>query len=644
MPGNFWYQSTPRLRQALLSKRRSLVEFGVGPLSTPAYAPDQVMVALSVAGTAALGIAPVVSLLVYVVVAMMALTYWLVSEVSPTGGDYGLVRRAWPAAATVSAAALVSGFALLAALASAGAATYLATLLPSLADHTVAVSIAIITFVALSSLRPRRAASRGRAVIVGAGWAAITLLIAVAAIRYFSGGLPPAPSADLTLVVSQDLQSGLASGTGVIAIVQSVALGAAVLTGVSTPITVVRAHRRPRERNALTVLLILAVGVCLALLAVVSLARAAHVVVAVDPASQLLRDGHPLSNYVQAPVLAQISQAIFTSIPVLHEAVIIALISVLIATAGTAFRALPILGSGLARDGVLPRQFYMRADRQAFTHAVLALAVGAMVAVILNQADVDNLVALYVVVVLLTAIVTQIALIIELGRRRADSTTAQWRHTYRRRRIAAAIGMIVTAVLFFAALSTANDRKTWAAPIVVLVLAGGMSLLQTHYRKVARELFTDDPAASYRAVGRVHAVIPLATINKPTLRALGYAYALRPFTLTAVHVSLNEDRAHALQRAWAEAHMPYDLTMVASPGKAVTAPLVDYIRGLAARHPHDVVMVLLPEYVPHRRWLDIWHNHTARRLRMKLRALPNVVVAIVGGHEGENSDEGTTHA
>lgn len=602
------------------------------------------MVALSVAGTAALGIAPVVSLLIFAVVAMMALTYWLVSGVSPTGGDYGLVKRSWPAAATVSAAALVSGFALLAALASAGAATYLSILVPPLAEHTVAVSVAIIAFVALSSLRPRRVASRGRTLIVGVGWAAVTILIAVAAIRYFSGGLPPAPTADLTPVVPHNLRSGITSSPGIIAVVQSVALGAAVLTGVCTPITVVRAHRRPRERNALTVLLILAIGVSLTLLAVVSLARAAHVVVAVDPVSQLLRDGKPLTGYIQTPVLAQISQAIFTSIPVLHEAVLIAVIGVLIATAGTAFRALPILGSGLARDGVLPRQFYMRADRQAFTHALLALAVGAMAAVVLNRADVDNLVALYVVVVFLTAIVTQIALIIELGRRRAGSTSAQWRRTYRRRRIAAAISLGVTIILFFAALSTGDDRQTWAAPIVVIVLAGAMTLLQSHYRKVARELFTDDPAAAYRAVGRVHAVIPLATINKPTLRALGYAYAMRPFTLTAVHVSLNEDRAQALQRAWADANMPYDLTMVASPGKAVTAPLVDYIRGLAARHPQDVVMVLLPEYVPHRRWLDIWHNHTARRLRMRLRALPNVVVAIVGGHESADHDEDAANA
>ncbi|NDU78084.1 DNA-binding protein, partial [Actinomadura sp. DSM 109109] len=149
-----------------------------------------------------------------------------------------------------------------------------------------------------------------------------------------------------------------------------------------------------------------------------------------------------------------------------------------------------------------------------------------------------------------------------------------------------------------------------------------------HYDSVARELELNSP--SDRALpSRVHAVIMISDLNKPTMRAIQFAKATVPTFLEAVIVDVDPDATERLLERWDEEDIDIPLRIIASPYREITNPLIDHIRRIRSEHPRDMVEVFIPEYVVGHWWEHLLHNQTALVARARLHFMPGVLISSV---------------
>jgi hypothetical protein len=162
-----------------------------------------------------------------------------------------------------------------------------------------------------------------------------------------------------------------------------------------------------------------------------------------------------------------------------------------------------------------------------------------------------------------------------------------------------------------------------AMPALYLLMKG----IERHYRHVAQEL-APDPGGMVLPP-RVHAVVLVSRLHKPTLQALAYARATRPDTLTALTVASSPEDVRALQAEWALRGIPVSLTELDAPYRDITGPVLDHVATLRRTSPRDLVVVYIPEYVVGHWWEHLLHNQSAFRLKARLLFQRGVMVTSV---------------
>ena len=173
-------------------------------------------------------------------------------------------------------------------------------------------------------------------------------------------------------------------------------------------------------------------------------------------------------------------------------------------------------------------------------------------------------------------------------------------------------------------------RGAWIALVAMAVVYVAMYAVRRHYDQVATELaLGDDPANSRALPSRVHAIVLLARLHKPAMRAVAYARATRPSMLEAVTVNVDAEATEALRKQWEELEIPVPLRVLDSPFREITRPVLGYVKSIRRESPRDLVVVYIPEYVVGRWWEHMLHNQSALRLKSRLLFTPGVVVASV---------------
>src|SRR5205807_10173331 len=173
------------------------------------------------------------------------------------------------------------------------------------------------------------------------------------------------------------------------------------------------------------------------------------------------------------------------------------------------------------------------------------------------------------------------------------------------------VGALVTALVLVIVLITKFTHGAWLVVIAMPTLYVLMTAVHRHYRRVAEELAPDPAGAVLPA--RIHAVVLVSRLHKPALRALAYARATRPDTLTALTVATTEEELRDLQAQWTERGIPVPLTVLESKYRHITGPVPDFIAERRGMGPRDVVVVYLPEYVVGHWWEHLLHNQSALR-------------------------------
>jgi hypothetical protein len=357
----------------------------------------------------------------------------------------------------------------------------------------------------------------------------------------------------------------------------------------------------------------------------IALAQLAEVKIAEDPA---IKFADAPAGYVQQTMVAQLADAVFSAFRPGFYFVVVMTALILALAANTAFNGFPVLGSILAQDRFLPRQLHTRGDRLAFSNGIVILAAFAVVLVVGFQAEVTRLIPLYTVGVFVSFTLSQTGMVRHWNRLLRTERDPKVRTRMFRSRAINMFGLTLTGIVLVIVLITKFLLGAYIAIIAMAVLFMLMKGIHRHYDTVGKQMAAegDEPLM---LPSRVHAIVLVSKLHKPTLRALAFAKAARPYTLEAVTVDVDRDESDALQADWDRRGIPIPLKRLASPYREITRPILQYVRDIRRQSPRDVVMVYIPEYVVGHWWEHLLHNQSALRLKGRLLFEPNVMVTSV---------------
>ena len=621
-----------QLGETLLPKKIAFPVFASDALSSVAYAPDEVFIMLSIAGASAYSWSWKVGIAVAVVMAAVIASYRQTVHAYPSGGgDYEVATKnlGRTAGMTVASALLVD-YVLTVAVSISSAAQYAAAAAPVLSDHEAPFAIGLVALLMAMNLRGIRESGTVFAVPTYLFMAAMLAMCGYGLLRLAAGDLPQVESASLRIEASPGWEGELTTVALIFMLARAFSSGSVALTGVEAISNGVPAFRKPKSRNAATTLLLLGLIAITMMLSVITLARQMGLRY-VDPrdVDRLLRaDGTPVgADYDQDTVVAQIAKALFEGFPPGFYLLVVITGVVLVLAANTAFNGFPVLGSILAEDGLAPRALGSRGDRLAYSNGIVFLSGMAILLIWAFDAEVTRLIQLYIVGVFVSFTLSQLGMIRHWTRHlRAEKHPAVRRRMQRSRAINA-VGLCFTGVVLVIVLVTKFLAGAWIAVTAMALFFMVMQAISGHYRNVALELAADEEDKVLPT--RVHAIVLVGRLHKPTLRALAFAKASRPNVLEGVYVATDPQQTNRMLTEWDERNLGVPLKVLHSPYRELARPIVEYAQEIRAANPRGVVAVYIPEYVVGRWWEQLLHNQTALRLKGRLLFSPGVMVISV---------------
>jgi amino acid transporter len=618
---------TDRLAHTLLPKRIALPVFASDAMSSVAYAPQEILVTLSVAGVSAYMFSPWIALAVVTLMAAVVASYRQNVHAYPSGGgDYEVVTaNHGPRWGLVVASALLVDYVLTVSVSIASAAANIGSLVPFVATHKVEFAVGAIVVLTALNLRGIRESGTFFAIPTYAFVVGIFAMVIWGATRAFLlGDEMRAESADFQLLEEGDHLSGLAL---LFLVLRAFSSGSAALTGVEAISNGVPAFRKPKSKNAATTLALMGGFAIVMFLGLIMLASITKATLAENPAHQLV---NAPEGYEQKTLVAQLAEAVFSGFGPAVWYVVFFTGLILVLAANTAFNGFPVLGSILAQDRYLPRQLHTRGDRLAFSNGIVGLAAFAIVLIIAFDAEVTRLIQLYIVGVFVSFVLSQSGMIRHWNRLlRNDPTEADARRM-RRSRAVNAFGFTMTAAVLVIVLITKFTHGAWIAIAAMAVIYALMTGIRKHYDRVAEELRQAElNRESMTLPSRNHAIVLVSKLHLPTRRALAYARATRPDVLEAVTVNVDDADTRALVAQWEKEDFSVPLKVVESPYREITKPVLQYVKRVRSANPRDVVTVYIPEYVVGRWWEQFLHNQSALRLKGRLLFQPGVMVTSV---------------
>jgi len=620
-----------QLGETLLPKRIALPVFASDALSSVAYAPDEIFIMLAIAGASAYAWSWKVAIAVALVMAAVIASYRQTVHAYPSGGgDYEVATvNLGRTAGTTVASALLIDYVLTVAVSISAASQYAAAAVPAFFEHEVIVAVVMVVLLTAMNLRGIRESGGFFAIPTYLFMFAVLGMCVYAFIQMATGTLPDVESASLEIQPDEGWDQPLTTIGLLFLLARAFSSGCAALTGVEAISNGVPAFQRPKSKNAATTLLLLAMIAISMIVSVVVLAKQMGLRY-VDPHDlhKLTLDGERLpDDYDQHTVIAQIARAVFTDFSPGFYFVVVVTGIILVLAANTAFNGFPVLGSILAKDGFAPRALGARGDRLAYSNGIVFLAVMAIALIVAFGAETTKLIQLYIVGVFVSFNLSQLGMIRHWTRALATERDPSERRRMFNARVINAIGLTFTAVVLVVVLITKFTHGAWITILAMGFFFVIMRAIKGHYNSVEIELAADETDKALPT--RVHAMVLVSKLHKPTLRALAFAKATRPNSLEGVYVSVDSAETARLMEEWDERNLGVPLKVLHSPYREVVKPIVEYASAIRGANPRSVVAVYIPEYVVGHWWEQLLHNQTALRLKGRLLFTPGVMVTSV---------------
>ncbi len=589
---------------------RGLAIFASDNISSSAYATEEIMRVLILAGVSALTLTMPITFSILAILAIVVLSYRQVIRAYPNGGGSYVVAHEnlgrW--AGLTAGAALLTDYILTVAVSVSAGVTALTSAFPVLYDRRVPIAVGVVIVMTIINLRGIGESGRVFTIPTYIYVFAMLGLLGYGLVRTASGTLPDyTPPADW-------IEGHAAEPLALLLILRAFASGSVALTGTEAVSNGVPAFKPPEVRNAQVTLVAMGALFATIFLGISFLAGRLGIVPDPDEVesvnSVLTRAlvGHGWYYY-----LIQFSTALL-----------------LILAANTAFNGFPRLASILAQDHYLPRQFSYRGDRLAFTGGIVLLAFVAGVLIWVYDASVTGLIPLYTVGVFLAFTLSQLGLVRRWWQRRDEERGWQFLLVLN------GAGALATGVVALVVGISKFALGAWMVLILIPVLVWMMWKIQQHYETLATSERSIPETPLDPAAIRLRAIVPIANLGLAARQALAYALCVaEPDHVMAVNVTDSEQEAEALHEEWKSGRYRGRLVVIESPFRSLLRPLMMYIAAMQEAHPADVIMVVLPEYVPAHWWEQLLHNQTALRIKGALLFRRGIITVNVPYHVRE---------
>lgn len=589
-----------------LSKRLALPIFSSDAISSSAYATEEMLRVLVIAGAGAFLLSLELAIGIAILLAIVALSYRQICRAYPNGGGaYAVARHELtPLLGLVAAAALLIDYVMVVAVSSSSAVEQLISLAPDLNPLRVEVALAAIAVITVLNLRGIREAGRAFAVPTYLFVGLALVVIALGGWRALTGeagALPPHPEA-------------MPLGTqaiGLLLVLRAFASGAVALTGTEAIANGVPAFEPPESRNAARTLMVMAVLLAVLFIGITLVAEVWQLV----PSEE--GSGGPT-------VIALVAQVAFGRDNPLYFLFQVSTALILFLAANTSYNAFPRLTALLATDGYLPRQLAFRGDRLAYSWGVLLLSGVAGILVVAFGGVTTLLIPLYSVGVFICFTLSQSGMVLHWLRSRERGRW--WRLGVN------LLGAVLTGVVLVVVSTVKFTAGAWIVLVLVPLIVAVMVFISRQYRATASQLAVRPDYVATAPRREERAVVPVPAINRAVIQAVNVARSITD-DVRAVYVSDDPDAAEDLRRTW-EAQIPgVPLVLVESPYRALAEPFMAYLdildMALPPDRPEPVTFVVIPEFVARRWWERILYNQSARLLRRSLVGRPHTVVVDV---------------
>jgi amino acid transporter len=583
------------------SRVTGLAVLSSDPLSSVAYATEEILRVLTIGGVAALSLVTPIGAVIATMLAIVVFSYRQTIHAYPSGGGAYIVAKEnlGRLPSLIAAASLLIDYVLTVSVSIAAGVAAITSAVPHLRLTPVELCLFFVAILTMGNLRGIRESGRLFAGPTYIFIVSILAMIAVGAWRYFSGTLHPIPMSE------HQLPPGT-TALPLFVLLTAFSNGCTALTGVEAVSNGVPAFRPPESKNAAQTLVAMAV---MSITMFVGITLLAHAYAIVPNDSET--------------VVSQMARATFGGRGWPYYLVQAATMAILVLAANTAYADFPRLASILARDRFLPRQFMNQGDRLAFSNGILILSVLASVLLVMFGGDTHALIPLYMIGVFVSFTLSQAGMVMHWRSLRGPG----WK-------ISAAIsgfGAVVTGIVLLIVATTKAAEGAWIILVMIPVLVTIFEITRRHYDHVAAEL----TLRSWRPEpqGRHVVLVPIGGLQRAVVKALRYGRTLAE-DVRAVYVEIDSAGTESIRKLWPEWGQNVDLVVLESPYRSLMEPLLEYIEQVQREDPNGYVTVILPEFVPRRIWQHLLHNQHALLIKGALLFKPNVVVTSVPFHLG----------
>jgi amino acid transporter len=588
---------TAQARHERLGKATALAVFASDALSSVAYATEEILLVLMVAGSVALSYSLPIGFAIVILIAIVVSSYRQTILAYPQGGGAYVVSKdnLGTVPGLIAAAALLIDYVLTVAVSVAAGIAAVTSAVPALYRYRVWLCVFGVAAIAIANLRGIRES--------GKIFAAPTYLFVVSLFTLVVYGSLGAVLDFLGEAPYQPHPPGL-EGIGLFLILRAFAAGCAALTGVEAVSDGVPAFKPPEAHNARVVLAWLGI-----------------ILIALFLGITYLSFDFGIRPRADETVVSQLARHVFGTGLVYYEIQLVTML-ILVLAANTSFADFPRLAYFLARDRFIPRQFGTQGDRLVFSNGIVILGGLAALLLVLFRGDTHALIPLYAVGVFISFTLSQSSMVLRWLRLRGDGWW--WRVGIN------GVGAAATGVVMVTIAVTKFSHGAWIVLLLIPLLVMTFMVVRRHYEDVATQLSLEDFSPPPPMTNTV--LVLVGDLHKGIVRAVQYAQTLSP-SAKAVYVETDPERTRRLEERWGKWGLGAPLIVLNSPYRSILGPLMDYIEQLQARGgDNHVVTIVLPEFIPARWWQQILHNQTALLIKGQLLFRKNVVVTDVPHH------------
>ncbi|MEP7378404.1 MAG: APC family permease [Chloroflexota bacterium] len=590
-----------------LSVATGLPVFASDNISSSAYATEEIMRVLAVAGVGALFLTLPITIGVVIVLAIVVTSYRQTIAAYPKGGGSYIVAsdNLGRLPGLTAAAAILTDYVLTVAVSVAAGVAALTSIFPSLFDSRVMIGVTLVVLLAMVNLRGMRESGLVFSAPTYIYLVAIFGLLAIGFFHFATGTMPQyhAPTEWLTKEAGE--------GLGILLILRAFASGSVALTGTEAVADGVQAFKAPEARNAKIVITLM--GSFFAVIFIGMSFLASQLGVVPDPTEQ-------------ETIISQITRTFVGAGTPFHLLIQISTAVLLILAANTSFADFPRLSSFLARDGFLPRIFQFRGARLAFNSGILVLAAVAVVLIVIFGGSVAALIPLYTVGVFIAFTLSQSGMVRRWYKLRAE--VPGWR----KRALVNGIGAATTGVVAIEVAVSKLFLGAWIVLVLIPVLIAVMLFIKRQYTSSAAQLAVRANVQLPGPRREERVIVPVAGINRAVVQALNVARSIADDIL-AVLVTDSPDEGASIREQWEQQLPEVPLVIVESPYRALVGPVLAYLDVLDQMVPEQreapITFVVIPEFVARSWWERILYNQSANRLRRALLGRPHTVVVNV---------------